>query len=94
MFSEQTIRLIVWAIVVFITLRTLLGSAIMLRDRLQGLLMEYIKKQQIESQKRKRITELREKIRAKKTTAEVVVAMKEKKVAADVIALTNEKKAA
>ncbi len=66
MFSEITIAWVVWGIVVFIALRSLISLAILLRDRLQGLLIAHVKKQQIESQKRQRIKELREKIRAKK----------------------------
>jgi len=70
MFSEPPIRWIVWGIVVFVALRSLISLAIKLRDRLQSLLVEHVKKQQIESQKRQRIKELREKIRAKKANAE------------------------
>ena len=70
MLSEPPIRWIVWGIVVFVALRSLISLAIKLRDRLQSLLVEHVKKQQIESQKRERIKELREKIRAKKANAE------------------------
>ena len=70
MFSEPPIRWIVWGIVVFVALRCLMTLATKLRDRLQSLLVEHVKKQQIESQKRQRIKELREKIRAKKANVE------------------------
>jgi hypothetical protein len=39
-----------------------------LRDRLQGLLVAHVKRQQIEAMKRQRIKELRESIRAKKAS--------------------------
>ena len=70
MLSEPPIRWIVWGIVVFVALRSLISLAIKLRDRLQSLLVEHVKKQQIESQKRQRIKQLRETIRAKKANAE------------------------
>ena len=70
MFSEPLIRWIVWGIVVFVALRSLMSLAVKLRDRLQSLLVEHVKNQQLESQKRQRIKELREKIRAKKAIAE------------------------
>lgn len=70
MLSEPAFRWIVWGIVVFVALRSLISLAIKLRDRLQSLLVEHVKKQQLESQKRERIKELREKIRAKKANAE------------------------
>jgi len=41
----------------------------LLRDRLQKLLVAHVKKAQIEGQKKRRIVELREKIRAKKVKA-------------------------
>jgi len=41
----------------------------LLRDRLQELLVAHVKKAQIEGQKKRRIVELREKIRAKKAKA-------------------------
>ncbi len=66
MISEIPVAWIVWGIVVFVALRSLMSLSILLRDRLQGLLIAHVKKQQIESQKRERIKELREKIRAKK----------------------------
>ena len=71
---------IVWAIVVLIAMRCLISMATLLRDRLQGLLVAHVKKQQIESMKRQRIMELREKIRAKKAASEIVE-MKEKRAA-------------
>ncbi|HUP77240.1 MAG TPA: hypothetical protein VM260_01675 [Pirellula sp.] len=71
MLSEPPIRWIVWGIVVFVALRSLISLAIKLRDRLQSLLVEHVKKQQMESQKRQRIKELREKIRSKKANAEL-----------------------
>ena len=67
MFGELSVRWIVWAIIVFVALRSLASLSIMLRDRLQGLLVDYIKLQQAESQKRQRIKELREKIRVRKS---------------------------
>jgi len=66
MFDEPPIRWIAWAIIVFVAMRSLMSMSILLRDRLQGLLVAHVKRQQIESQKRQRITELRERIRAKK----------------------------
>ncbi len=71
---------IVWAIVVLIAMRCLISMATLLRDRLQGLLVAHVKKQQIESMKRQRIMELREKIRAKKAASEIVE-VKEKRAA-------------
>ncbi len=69
MTNELPLRWILWAIVFFLTMRCLISMSILLRDRLQGLLIEHVKKQQIESQKRQRILELREKIRIKKANA-------------------------
>ena len=43
--------------------------SILLRDRLQDLLVTHVKRAQIEAQKKRRIFELREKIRAKKAKA-------------------------
>jgi hypothetical protein len=40
-----------------------------LREHLQGLLIEHVKRQQIESKKRKRINELREIIRKRKAAS-------------------------
>ena len=80
MVSELQLRWLLWSIVVFIAMRCLLSLSILLRDRLQDLLVQHVKKQQIESQKRHRIKELREKIRAKKATMETG-AMKEKRAA-------------
>ena len=68
MISELQMRWLLWALVVFVALRCLLSLSILLRDRLQDLLVQHVKKQQIEAQKRKRIIELREKIRAKKAS--------------------------
>ena len=69
MISELQLRWALWAIVVFITLRCLLSMSILLRDRLQDLLVAHVKRAQIEAQKKRRIFELREKIRAKKAKA-------------------------
>jgi len=80
MVSEFQMQWLLWAFVVFVAMRCLLSLSILLRDRLQDLLVQHVKKQQIESQKRQRITELREKIRAKKASLVESVA-KEKKAA-------------
>lgn len=69
MTNELPLRWILWVLVFFLTMRCLISMSILLRDRLQGLLIEHVKKQQIESQKKKRISELREKIRIKKAIA-------------------------
>ena len=79
MFDELPVRWLLWAIVVFVALRCLIALAILLRDRLQDLLIAHVKKEQIESQKRARIRELREKIRAKKATAAAVAEIREHK---------------
>ena len=81
MFGELSVRWIVWAIVVFVALRSLASLSILLRDRLQGLLVDYIKLQQAESQKRQRIKELREKIRMKKSDASAQMEAEIKKAA-------------
>ncbi len=80
MTGELPLHWIVWAIVVLIAMRCLISMATLLRDRLQGLLVAHVKKQQIESMKRQRIMELREKIRAKKAASEIVE-VKEKRAA-------------
>jgi len=67
--------------VVFVAMRCLLSLSILLRDRLQDLLVQHVKKQQIESQKKKRIMELREKIRGKKAEAQAEIEAKKKKAA-------------
>jgi len=69
MIDELQLRWALWAIVVFISLRCLLSMSTLLRDRLQELLVAHVKKAQIEGQKKRRIVELREKIRAKKAKA-------------------------
>ena len=55
----------------------------LLRDRLQELLVAHVKRAQIEAQKKRRIFELREKIRAKKAKAAAEAAMAAEKVALD-----------
>lgn len=80
MTGELPLHWIVWTCVVLITMRCLIAMATLLRDRLQGLLVAHVKKQQIESMKRQRIMELREKIRAKKAASEIVD-VKEKRAA-------------
>ena len=72
MISEVPMQWIIWAIVVMVTLRCLISMATLLRDRLQGILVAHVKKQQAESLKRQRIVELREKILAKKAAADIV----------------------
>lgn len=67
--SELQLRWALWAIVVFISLQCLISMSTLLRDRLQKLLVAHVKKAQIEGQKKRRIVELREKIRAKKVKA-------------------------
>ena len=81
MVSELQMRWLLWAFVVFVTMRCLLSLSILLRDRLQDLLVQHVKRQQIESQKKKRIMELREKIRAKKAAAQAEIEAKAKKAA-------------
>lgn len=69
----------------------------LLRDRLQDLLVAHVKRAQIEAQKKRRIFELREKIRAKKAKAAADAAMAAEKVALDKNAIERnsaEKKAA
>ena len=81
MISELQMRWLLWAFVVFVAMRCLLSLSILLRDRLQDLLVQHVKKQQIESQKRQRILELQEKIRAKKNASFEESGAKEKKAA-------------
>lgn len=69
--SEIPIQWIVWGIVFFVAMRCLITLSTKLRERLQSLLQSHVKKQQIESQKRHRINELRGKIREKKANAEI-----------------------
>ncbi|MEQ1826624.1 MAG: hypothetical protein ABL921_11795 [Pirellula sp.] len=66
MFDEQTIQWVLVCIAFYAAMRCLLSLANLLRERLQELLKAHVKRQQIEAQKRMRIHELREKIRAKK----------------------------
>jgi hypothetical protein len=66
MLSDLPINWIVWGVAAFVALRCLMSLSILLKDRLQDLLIAHVKRQQIESKKRQRIAELREKIRAKK----------------------------
>jgi len=81
MVSEFQMQWLLWAFVVFVAMRCLLSLSILLRDRLQDLLVQHVKKQQIESQKKKRIMELREKIRGKKAEAQAEIEAKKKKAA-------------
>ena len=69
LFSEQTLRWIIQALAIYIAMRCLMSLAKRLRERLQGLLIEHVKRQQIESKKRKRINELREIIRKRKAAS-------------------------
>ena len=78
--SEIPIQWILWAIVFFVAMRCLISLSTTLRDRLQLLLVDHVKKQQMESKKRQRISELRGKIREKKAN--------------NAIANANEKRAA
>ncbi len=66
MIGDTPFRWILWALVFYVAMRSLISTAILLRDRLQGLLVAHVKQQQVDAQKRKRIQELREKIRIKK----------------------------
>ena len=58
MISDIPVQWIVWALVFLIAMRSLISMSILLRDRLQALLVEHVRKQQVESQKRQRIKEL------------------------------------
>ncbi len=69
LFSEQTFRWIIQALAIYVAMRCLMSLAKRLRERLQGLLIEHVKRQQIESKKRKRIDELREMIRRRKAAS-------------------------
>jgi len=69
MFSDIPFQWIVWGIVMLIAFRSLISMSIQLRDRLQALLLAYIKQQRIESRKLQRIRELRERIKARKAVA-------------------------
>ncbi len=66
MLNEPTLRWIACGIVLLVALQCLTSIATALRDRLQGLLVAHVKRQQIEARKRQRIKELRETIREKK----------------------------
>lgn len=67
--SDLPFKWLVWAVAVYVAMRCLMSLATLLRERLQGLLIAHVKRQQIESLKRQRIAELREKIREKKAAA-------------------------
>jgi|GEM_PF-4557468 len=69
MFSDIPFQWIVWGIVMLIAFRSLISMSIQLRDRLQALLLAYVKQQRIESRKLQRIRELRERIKARKAVA-------------------------
>ena len=69
--SEIPIQWIVWAIVFFVAMRCLISLSTTLRDRLQLLLVDHVKKQQLESKKRQHISDLREKIREKKANTAI-----------------------
>ena len=92
MISELQLRWALWAFVVFISLQCLLSMATLLRDRLQDLLIAHVKRAQIEAQKRRRINELREKIRAKKAQVADEYGKELEKIAED--QLGSDKKAA
>jgi hypothetical protein len=70
MLSEQAIPWMLAAAAVFLAMRCLVSLAGLLKERLQGLLTNHVKRCQIERRKRLRILELREKIRARKASAE------------------------
>ena len=69
MLTDFPVRWIVFGIALLVAMQCLMSMATLLRDRLQGLLLSHVKRQQIESKKRNRIQELREAIRAKKEAA-------------------------
>ena len=69
--SEIPIQWILWATVFFVAMRCLISLSTTLRDRLQLLLVDHVKKQQMESKKRQRISELRGKIREKKANTAI-----------------------
>jgi hypothetical protein len=71
MSSELAIRLFFYAIGFVVAMKCLMSLADLLREHLQGLLVAHVKRQQIEALKRKRIAELRDKIRAKKAESEM-----------------------
>lgn len=64
--EDFPIRWAIWGLAFYIAFRCLLSMTQRLNDRLQGLLSDYILRQRIEMHKKKRILELRERIRAKK----------------------------
>jgi hypothetical protein len=66
MLNELPIHWLVWGIAAYVSMKCAISLATILKDRLQALLVEHVKKQQIESLKRRRISELRDKIRQKK----------------------------
>lgn len=70
MLNALSLRWIVCGIVLLVTLKYLMSMAIMLRDRLQGLLVAHVNRQRIEALKRQRIQEHRETLRAKKAAQE------------------------
>jgi predicted exporter len=65
MLNELPLQWIGCGIVVLVTLKCLTSMATARRDRLQGLLVAHLKRQQMEAMKRQRIKELRESIRAR-----------------------------
>ena len=67
MLTDLPIKWILCCVAVFVALSCIMSLATLLKERLHGLLVEHVKRQQIESKKRQRITELREKIRSKKS---------------------------
>lgn len=82
MFSELPFRWIILAAAIYVAMRCLMSMAKRLREQLQGLLVEHVKRQQIESKKRRRIEELREMIRKRKAAAASEIAEEQQKRAA------------
>ena len=69
MLSEFPWQWMIVTVAAYVALRCIMSLGTRLRDHLQGLLVEHVKRQQIESKKKKRIQELREAIRKKKAAA-------------------------
>jgi hypothetical protein len=70
MLDDLPLRWIAFCIVLLVTLQCLMSMATVLRDRLQGLLVAHVKRQQREALERQRTEEHRETLRAKKAAQE------------------------
>ncbi len=64
--NDSIVAFLIWGVATFVAVRCIMTMSTLLRDRLQGLLVNYVQRQRLDMHKKRRIRELRMKIREKK----------------------------